>query len=111
MGVELADGSLSVHAHNTYLQVIYDHGLITGAVYLILGAVSLMQMFRYAYWAGRKKREDSADPYAALPLAIFLAFAWRAGGMAVPSLQPIGLFHHGSTGAAAYIPQRKESVE
>lgn len=75
MGVELADGSLSVHAHNTYLQVIHDHGLITGAVYLILGAVSLMQMFRYAYWAGRKKREDSADPYAALPLAIFLAFA------------------------------------
>ena len=90
MGVELADGSLSVHAHNTYLQVIHDHGLITGAVYLLLGAVSLMQMFRYAYWAGRKKREDSADPYAALPLAIF---------------------HHGSTGAAAYIPQRKESVE
>lgn len=26
MGVELPDGSLSVHAHNTYLQVIHDHG-------------------------------------------------------------------------------------
>ena len=75
MGVELADGSLSVHAHNTYLQVIHDHGLLTGAVYLILGAFSLLQMFRYAYWGGRKKRGEEADLYAALPLAIFVAFA------------------------------------
>lgn len=75
MGVELADGSLSVHAHNTYLQVIHDHGLLTGVVYLILGAFSLLQMFRYAYWGGRKKRGEEADPYAALPLAVFVAFA------------------------------------
>lgn len=79
MGVELPDGSLSVHAHNTYLQVIHDHGLITGAVYLLLGIVSLIQMFRYALTlrqTGRlQDREKPRDDYAALPLAVFLAFA------------------------------------
>ena len=79
MGVELPDGSLSVHAHNTYLQVIHDHGLITGAVYLLLGIVSLIQMFRYALTlrqTGRlQDRENPRDDYAALPLAVFLAFA------------------------------------
>ena len=35
----------------------------------------------------------------------------RAGGMAVPSLQPVGLLHHGGAGAAAYLPQGKESIE
>ena len=77
MGVELVDGSLSVHAHNTYLQVIHDHGLITGLCYLLVGAVSLLQMFRYAYahLKGKDDGREEADAYAALPLAIFLAFA------------------------------------
>lgn len=75
MGVELADGSLSVHAHNTYLQVIHDHGLITGLVYLLLGAVSLVQMFRYAWKHLRIRGAQETDAYAALPLAVFLAFA------------------------------------
>lgn len=69
MGVELPNGEISVHAHNTYLQVFHDHGLITGVVYLLVGIVSLVLMFFYA------KREEKRDAYAALPLAIFLAFA------------------------------------
>ena len=77
MGVPLEDGSLSVHAHNTYLQVIHDHGLITGAAYVLLGAVTLVQMLRYAYCHlyQKRRREEERDEYAALPLAIFLAFA------------------------------------
>ena len=69
MGVPMPDGTMSVHAHNTYLQVIHDHGLLTGAVYLLLGLVSACLMFLYAV---RKIREDA---YAALPLAIFIGFA------------------------------------
>lgn len=69
MGVVLPDGSLSVHAHNTYLQVIHDHGLLTGAVYLLFGAVSAVMMFFYAV---KKIREDA---YAALPLSVFIGFA------------------------------------
>ena len=77
MGVPLEDGTLSVHAHNTYLQVIHDHGLITGAVYLLLGAVTLVRMLRYAYrnLYERRRRQKERDEYAALPLAVFTAFA------------------------------------
>lgn len=69
MGVTLPDGSVSVHAHNTYLQVIHDHGLIVGILYLILGAVSVCLMFTYAL------RKSKSDGYAALPLAVFIGFA------------------------------------
>lgn len=69
MGVALPDGSISVHAHNTYLQVIHDHGLLTGGVYLLFGAVSAVMMF---FYAAVKIREDA---YAALPLSVFIGFA------------------------------------
>lgn len=69
MGVSLPDGSISVHAHNTYLQVIHDHGLITGAMYLLLGAVSACLMLLFAM---KKIREDA---WAVLPLAVFIGFA------------------------------------
>lgn len=69
MGVPLPDGSVSVHAHNTYLQVIHDHGLITGAMYLLLGVVSACLMFLFA---AKKIREDA---WAVLPLAVFIGFA------------------------------------
>lgn len=69
MGVSLPSGEISVHAHNTYLQVIHDHGLLTGAVYLLLGIVSVIRMFAYAV------RNRDRDQYAALPLSLFTAFA------------------------------------
>lgn len=69
MGVLLPDGTLSVHAHNTYLQVIHDHGLITGIAYLLFGLISVCMMFVYA--VKRIGREE----YAVLPLSIFIGFA------------------------------------
>ncbi len=69
MGVPLPDGSISVHAHNTYLQVIHDHGLLVGGLYLVFGAVSAYMMFVYAV---KKSKEDKN---AALPLAVFIGFA------------------------------------
>ena len=69
MGVPLSDGTLAVHAHNTYLQVIHDHGLVTGILFVIFGAVSCVLMFIYAV---KKIKED---PYAVLPLAVFIGFA------------------------------------
>lgn len=69
MGVPLPDGSISVHAHNSYLQVIHDHGLLTGGLYLILGLVSVGLMFLYAL------QQNKTDPYAVLPLAVFIGFA------------------------------------
>ncbi len=69
MGVVLADGSVSIHAHNTYLQVIHDHGLVAGIVYLVFGAVSAILLFGYARRNGRR------DPYAILPVAVLIGYA------------------------------------
>lgn len=69
MGVPDENGTMIVHAHNTYLQVIHDFGMLTGLVFLVFGAVSCIMMFVYAL----KKNQD--DPYAVLPLAVFIGFA------------------------------------
>lgn len=114
MGVELEDGSLSVHAHNTYLQVIHDHGLITGCVYLLLGIVSLIQMFRYAYAhlrAGRRE-DGQTDVYAALPLAVFLAFA--VAGLVewlFHPCNPLGFFTMAVFAPLLTFKNRKEKVK
>ena len=69
MGVPLEDGSIAVHAHNTYLQMIHDNGLITGIVFVILGVVS----FFYAIVRYVKEREE--ESYLILTVAIVIAFA------------------------------------
>jgi hypothetical protein len=69
MGFTFPDGSVSVHAHNTYLQVIHDHGLITGAVFLIFGIMS----FGYALVHYCKRKEK--QPYLLLTVAVITAFA------------------------------------
>ena len=110
MGVPLEDGSLSVHAHNTYLQVIHDHGLITGAVFVLLGAATLVQMLRYAYYHlyRLRRRQEKRDEYAALPLAVFVAFA--AAGLVEWLFHPCNPM--GFAGMAALAPllifKRKE---
>ena len=54
MGAVLPDGEVAVHAHNTYLQVMYDHGIIAGIVFFL--------MFACAFFSGAfyyvKKKDD-----------------------------------------------------
>ena len=69
MGVPLADGTMAMHAHNTYLQMIHDNGLITGMVFLLLGIVS----FFYAYVRYVKERKE--DSYTILTMSVIMAFA------------------------------------
>lgn len=69
MGVPLADGSIAVHAHNTYLQLIHDNGLITGIVFVMLGVVS------FVYAVVRYIKERREDSYLILTIAVILAFA------------------------------------
>ena len=70
MGVPLPDGSIAMHAHNTYLQMIHDNGLITGVVFVILGVISFfIAMIRY----NKEKRKDS---YLVLTVAIMIGFAF-----------------------------------
>lgn len=69
MGVMEPNGNYTVHAHNIYLQVAYDHGIYVGIVFLLLGAGTLVQAAIYYH----KRKEDREC--AALPLAILVAFA------------------------------------
>jgi len=69
MGVPLMDGSIAVHAHNTYLQMIHDNGLITGILFIILGVVS------FFYAAVRYVKERKEDSYLILTVAVIMAFA------------------------------------
>ena len=69
MGVPLSDGSIAMHAHNTYLQMIHDNGLLTGVVFVMLGVVSFfMAMIRYS-------KENKRDSYLTLTVAIIIGFA------------------------------------
>ena len=69
MGVPLDDGSIAVHAHNTYLQMIHDNGLITGVLFVILGVVS------FFYAAVRYVKERKEESYLILTISIIIAFA------------------------------------
>lgn len=69
MGAVLENGEIAVHAHNIYLQVIYDHGIPTGVVFVLVGIVSFMKACLYY----RKKKETIT--YAALPVVIVITVA------------------------------------
>ena len=68
MGAHFADGTLIIHAHNVYLQVMFDFGLITGVVFalwLFAGATFAVIVFY--------KRKET-DAYSLLPLATICGF-------------------------------------
>ena len=67
MGALLPDGETAVHAHNTYLQVAYDHGIPAG----ILFAILIISAFAAGFIYDRKQ----TDRISALPMAITLGFA------------------------------------
>ena len=69
MGAPLPDGEIAVHAHNTYLQVAYDHGVPAGILFMVLILSALATGFAY----DRKSRSETG--ITALPMAITLGFA------------------------------------
>lgn len=66
MGVA-TDEMIYPHAHNTFIQTAYDHGIPVGIYFLTLGAVSLTRAICFCV---RKKN----DIYAALPVMMITAF-------------------------------------
>ena len=69
MGALLPNGEVAVHAHNTYIQVAYDHGVPVGILFVItiLGALFAGLMYYI--------REKKANRSAGVILACVLAFA------------------------------------
>lgn len=85
MQIEFPDGSVPAHAHNTFLQVIHDHGLITGVLFVFFGVIS----FFLSIWrVSVEKQKTEVNIYDILPIAIILAFA--AAGMVE------WIFHYGN---------------
>ena len=76
MQIEFPNGTIPVHAHNTFLQVIHDHGLIAGGLFVIFGILSFLMSLRKCALARYKNPEEFYD---FLPVAVILAFA--AAGM------------------------------
>lgn len=72
MGFPFPDGSISAHAHNSFLQVIHDHGLITGVLFLIFGILSfILSVKNYSM-----RKQEGEEFYNALSVAVILAFAF-----------------------------------
>ena len=69
MGAELPNGEIAVHAHNTYIQVAYDHGVIVGALFIlfIIGGI----VCGAAYYKREKK-----EPLALMPFAVAGISEW-----------------------------------
>lgn len=69
MGAWLPDGTVAVHAHNIYLQVAYDHGIVVGIVFLLVGLATFVQGIIYY-----KKRDEEVS-CGLLPVAVVTSFA------------------------------------
>lgn len=69
MGATLENGEIATHAHNIYLQVAYDHGIIVGIVFILVGGATLVAAFLFY----RRRKGEIA--YVALPAVITVAVA------------------------------------
>lgn len=69
MGALLKDGSIATHAHNIYLQVAYDHGIIVGIVFILFGLLTFIRACIYY------KNEKEYNNYAALPAITIVTVA------------------------------------
>ncbi len=69
MGAELPNGEIAVHAHNTYIQVAYDHGIPVGilfAAFIMCGLVAGVVYY---------KKNHKEEPLALIPFAVIMGFA------------------------------------
>ncbi len=69
MGATLSNGEIAVHAHNTYLQVAYDHGIPVGILFVITIIAGLVTGINY-FGKNRKK-----EPLSLITCAVIIGFA------------------------------------
>lgn len=68
VGLPQEDGTTIVHAHNSFIQMAYDCGIITGIVFLLFYVILGFRSIKY--YICRHQEDD----YAMLPVIIFAAF-------------------------------------
>lgn len=69
MGALLQNGEIATHAHNIYLQVAYDHGILVGIVFVLVGIVTFVMSCIYYH------KKKGRITYAALPAVVTVAVA------------------------------------
>ena len=75
------DDTIYAHAHNTFLQVFSDHGILCGILFLCLGIFTLIRSVLYIL------RNQSQGIMTAAPLLFLLGFA--TAGLAEWVFQPV----------------------
>ena len=68
MGALLPNGEIAVHAHNTYIQVAHDHGIVVGAVFIVMLVTALVSSMLYY----RKNR--TTEPLSLITCAVVIGF-------------------------------------
>lgn len=66
MGAEMPSGEIAIHAHNTFLQVIHDHGLVIG-IYFVIFMV-------YIFVLGLRRALKNRDGYEVLTPVLMTGF-------------------------------------
>ena len=69
MGAELPGGEIALHAHNVYIQVAYDNGIITGILFIIV----IIASFVASICLYNRSQKD--EPLTLLAFAIATGFA------------------------------------
>ena len=68
MGAELPNGEIAIHAHNTYIQVAYDNGIVTGLAFVITMIMALVYGINYY------RRNRQTEPLSLITSAVVIGF-------------------------------------
>ena len=74
--IELEDGTLIYHAHNTYLQVAYQYGILAGAVLFLINAASVIVALILYFKVGEKKAYLSYPLFTAITVSLGMMTEW-----------------------------------
>jgi hypothetical protein len=68
MGVLLPNGEIAVHAHNVYIQVAHDHGIVGGLLFIIMLVTALVSSIKLY------KNNRNTEPLSLMVFAIIVGF-------------------------------------
>ena len=68
MGALLPNGEIAVHAHNTYIQVAYDHGILVGILFLLTLITALVSSVIYY------RNNRNTEPLSLITCAVVIGF-------------------------------------
>ncbi|MBR4543491.1 MAG: hypothetical protein IKO53_04695 [Lachnospiraceae bacterium] len=74
--IDLDDGTLIYHAHNTYLQVAYQYGILAGAVLFLLNAASVVVAAVLYFKEGEKKGYLSYPLFTVITVSLGMMTEW-----------------------------------